>query len=164
MADNNITSFREIAMNSDISPTTFATAMKDDEYLSEKYVRKIEEAYNLSELFFDLEESIIENDVYTLNSFIENKSLFKIKNTHGFKDCFYIHLLEDDFYEKESYLLFENIDNKDMKTELGKIYLVKYDNKIEIAKSMVIYFINYKKEKYQLNDINILAKLVRAEV
>lgn len=161
MLKNGISSFAELVRNTEIHSSSLSSSIKN-ELVSDKYARTIEEKYNLPILYFDLEESIVYNKGYTLESYKDKKSLFKICNSGVSEDCFYIEIIDDDFYKMGALVLFKPVNNIE-KLDANKNYLVKYKNKYLIAKSRVLYLITFNKEDITLDMAEIIAEEIRVE-
>jgi len=162
MLEKKISSVNELVNGTNIGASNFSAAMH--KHLSEKYARAIEERYGLPCLYFDLEiqNNLVENNGYTLESYIKNKSLFTIKNIDINQECFYIQLIDDDIYKAGTLILLEPVDKK-TRPEPNKIYLIEHDKKILIAKSRVMYMTTYKNDEILTSDIKIIAKQLRIE-
>ncbi len=162
MLEKGIPSINELVKGTTIGASNFSAAL--NKHLSEKYARAIEERYELPSLYFDIESqnNLVENKGYTLESFESGNSLFRIKNIDISNKCFYIQLIDDDIYKAGTLILFKPQIEKEV-LEPNKIYLIKHNNKLLVAKSRVMYLMTNSNEKILTSEAEIIAKQLRIE-
>lgn len=160
MLDNKIATISELVENTDISSSNLSKSLRNNN-ISEKYVRTIEESLNLPRLFFDQDKMLVTNKGYTLESYVNREVAFQINNVDVGEDCFYIQIIDDDFYKTGSLILFKPIQEKQILP--NKIYLIKSKDKYFITKSRVVYLIDYRNNKFLAKDVEIIAEQIRLE-
>lgn len=163
MLNKDISSVSELVKDTDISSSNMSKAL-NNMTVSEKYARTLEETHNLPRLYFDLDEILVENKGYTLESFKEKSVAFRVKNVDIHPDCFYIQLIDEDFYSAGTLILFKPYKKQENKgPEPNKIYLINFRNEFLLVKSRVLYLITYQDEKIKTQDVEIIAEQLRVE-
>jgi hypothetical protein len=161
MNSKEIKSFSRLVKNIDITSSNISTAIKN-RTVSEKYARAIEQEYGLPKLYFDTNDNIVINNVFTLTTFDKNIPTSKVKNINVCDSCFYIQLINPSFYPAGSYILFRKI-KENTKLLPNKICLIRHKGEVKIAKNKISHYLLYNEQELHPNDVSVIAEEIRVE-